>query len=441
MSLVQIEKLTDVLLVLSEQISDVEPVLLDTTSLNSCITKLSDLLKNLVAKLSTCIDKKKVENTIDESKKEKNEFIDNGESFENFKESLDNCDADGESFENDSLSVPGPSESKAPVLIKFKKEAKDESRSILRCMICEEDFEDLPALELHDSTNHMTGGIFKCKGECEFKTEAKKSLVEHYAVVHKELDIFHCPDCEEMFFNIKDLANHQRDVHQMDLPKNTCPICLITFKTNKKFYGHCSVEHRKARECPECDQRYPSKEQLRRHIIAVHQKSCYTCHICGIKLKSQTRFKIHLIKHENGERPFKCPECEKGFYTKPDLERHCLSHKPKRYLCSQCDYSAALYYGLKRHLLTVHSGERNFPCPDCGVSFKTKSYLKTHQISHSNIRNYECDFCSKKFKKASQLKIHRRIHTGDYYASCCGVNFVQQGNYKLHMSKFHLNGS
>ena len=437
MYLGQIEKLTDVLFFLIDQISDEELNLLRNGNLlHKLSSKLSESSENSAkspefegnSESNLDIDKLEVDdkNEEDESDEDVEEELKNGKMIVS-----DFC----AEFEEEELE---PGNSKTPVRIKIKKEKKPSS---FKCRICDEDVDDL---EKHDVDHHMEGGKFKCKEGCDFISEEKKSLVEHFAIVHKEIDVFKCPDCGEMFFNMKPLANHLIKHHGIDIPLRTCPICMNTFATNAKYRTHVSYEHRASWKCNQCNKYYRGRLALHAHISLCHEAPDLTCHICGKTTKSKNMFELHIKKHKNEEKTVKCTECDKYFHTSYEMKSHRRVHKKDRYLCSQCEYSSASNSTLKRHIQTVHSDERNFICGTCGTAFKSKLVMAQHEVSiHLNQRNYECEVCGKKFKQSTHLSTHRRIHTGDYAASCekCGKQFVQKYNYKLHQLKCHASTS
>ena len=73
---------------------------------------------------------------------------------------------------------------------------------------------------------------------------------------------------------------------------------------------------------------------------------------------------------------------------------------------------------MRRHIRTVHNGERNYQCSQCERKFQQKSSLERHTGSHergfswkAGEGSYTCDLCDKAFSNKSNLNKHRNKHT------------------------------
>ncbi|NWZ17288.1 ZN675 protein, partial [Agelaius phoeniceus] len=57
-----------------------------------------------------------------------------------------------------------------------------------------------------------------------------------------------------------------------------------------------------------------------------------------------------------------------------------------------------------------HTEERPFRCPDCGKGFKHNSTLVTHRRIHTGERPYECPQCGTSLTTSSHLTRHQWSH-------------------------------
>ena len=62
---------------------------------------------------------------------------------------------------------------------------------------------------------------------------------------------------------------------------------------------------------------------------------------------------------------------------------------------------------MKRHISSVHLGEKNHQCTTCGKAFTHKGHLKIHvKTFHEDPVFYQCEFCDKKCNRKDNLKLH-----------------------------------
>lgn len=71
-------------------------------------------------------------------------------------------------------------------------------------------------------------------------------------------------------------------------------------------------------------------------------------------------------------KPFECKVCKKRFSENRYFEEHKLNHKKLNpFSCEKCPKAFKRFTSLGRHMITVHSEVRNFPCKQCKYKGKT----------------------------------------------------------------------
>lgn len=63
---------------------------------------------------------------------------------------------------------------------------------------------------------------------------------------------------------------------------------------------------------------------------------------------------------------------------------------------------------MKKHRL-IHTGEKPYPCWQCGQYFRRKETRDTHLRYHTGERPYSCSICTKKYISASHLRVSKMI--------------------------------
>ena len=203
--------------------------------------------------------------------------------------------------------------------------------------------------------------------------------------------IFPCGGCKKAFTSILSLKRHFK-----------------TFHMQEKVYS-----------CQACDKSYTQSHSLKTHILTVHRGQKYYCQSCDKSYTHSHSLKTHIQKVHEG---LKLPQSSAGIKNEftpdevdrmtPNVENETLK-KPKQYSCQACDKSFTQSPSLKRHILTVHRGQKPYYCQACDKSYTQSSSLKTHILTFHRGQKYSCQACDKSFTRYHTLKTHiQKVHEG-----------------------------
>ena len=63
-----------------------------------------------------------------------------------------------------------------------------------------------------------------------------------------------------------------------------------------------------------------------------------------------------------------------------------------------------------KQFVSITGKPRCFPCPDCDKSFPRKSELQRHYMIHTGVKPYKCQFCDQSFRQRPHIKRHLYVH-------------------------------
>ncbi|XP_029675420.1 zinc finger protein 845 [Formica exsecta] len=303
--------------------------------------------------------------------------------------------------------------------------------------------------------------------ECPHCGEKQSSLTAHKSHLlqnHPEL-CHRCPRCGMQFALSQDVTRHTREdnctkdnksnmAKRIDMKKEwKCNDCIFSTDSQSEFIFHealhagavstdkeisSSSKLLPKYRCPICKKPF-AKVTLRNHIRQHTGEKPFPCVKCSISFSRRADLVAHQricassspgsLDKTGRRRNFICSECKEGFYTKHALRQHILRHAGKKYKCGLpgCPTILRTASELKSHRRLVHDNiEKQYPCPNCSYSAKTKTQLRRHRTRHDdstnaeNIQTHSCtyDSCNFKTKISSHLRRHMRLHTGSKPYKC-----------------------
>ncbi|OAD53937.1 hypothetical protein WN48_08613 [Eufriesea mexicana] len=271
-----------------------------------------------------------------------------------------------------------------------------------QCDICGQRCRTTNALKLHRKI-HFSYNRYTCN-ICNKSFSKKQNMNEHLEKHWKNdksvtlPQLFTCPICVEDFPTYRMLKYHMVEVHEIN---NQDPILT----KQKPWY-----------ECGECHEKFKHQMSLKAHKERVHEgrvDPIYQCDICNATYRVKQLLVNHIKSKHNGERRYKCAQCEKGFNDTKSLYNHVLLHTGKKpFVCEYCNMSFRRKDSRDHHR-RKHTGEQPYQCPDCGESFSTYNNRSKHRKREHGEGDPECPECGEKCNNQQEIRIHLNKHLGE----------------------------
>lgn len=192
-------------------------------------------------------------------------------------------------------------------------------------------------------------------------------------------------------------------------------------------------------QCGECGRVLSSSAALESHVSLHTGKRPFSCTLCGKRFADMTGLKRHGRVHRNG-RIHVCQQCGKGFVYRFSLTKHLqtVHSRIKPFVCQICNKGCFTKLDVEAHI-RIHTGEKPFHCNLCEKKFTRRVELNVHLRWHNGEKRHWCPYCGKGFLDFNNLKRHKYIHTGEKPHSCphCPKHFTQSGHLKKHVKNVH----
>ena len=184
-----------------------------------------------------------------------------------------------------------------------------------------------------------------------------------------------CDLCDYSAFGIE-MQVHLRTAH--NISSYQCKICEELCINWDGLFVHVTETHGKlVFRCKLCPKRFTTKRTLKMHKSNCH-KTEYQCDKCGSFQQSKTHLKVHLNRH-NKVKTVQCKNCDLKFCTNTECKRHNLyKHSKKKVTCNLCGALLASKENLRKHLNEHHEQGRPYPCPECNKVYNRRNSFYYH---------------------------------------------------------------
>ena len=266
-------------------------------------------------------------------------------------------------------------------------------QNLLKCDVCEKQFDDKASLKMHNLANHSRRS-FKCN-ICGEGFSVKGAMTRHNTEHHRKVK-------KDKLLEKMNALDMQINIQKQDIFN---AILQLKKKENKEN-GAC---YSKGRFCPINHSRFRWTVTKSDSFLDKlnYQKKMYLCHKCDIKFEDNNDAVSHMKTVH--PRIFKCKQCHKRFREEVNMKNHAENEHEVKFLCQECSKTFESNQELRSHVTTVHSNN-SLKEDGSNESSILKSFESGSEEMLSHDANYECNICDGEFIDAETLNHHNETY-------------------------------
>ncbi|XP_012874477.1 PREDICTED: zinc finger protein 532 isoform X2 [Dipodomys ordii] len=211
-----------------------------------------------------------------------------------------------------------------------------------------------------------------------------------------------CLECNEVFQDETSLATHFQQAADTSGQK-TCTICQMLLPNQCSYASHQRIhQHKSPFSCPECGAICRSvhfQTHVTKNCLHYTRRVGFRCVHCNVVYSDVAALKSH-IQGSHCEVFYKCPICPMAFKSAPSTHSHAYTQHPGIkigepkviYKCAMCDTVFTLQTLLYRHFDQHIENQKVsvFKCPDCSLLYAQKQLMMDHIKSmHGTLKSIQ----------------------------------------------------
>lgn len=281
---------------------------------------------------------------------------------------------------------------------------------VINCSICHEKMPPVPFQE-HMAKHAEEEGQCSACGFAKVLYKRKRGcvlwLVDHECIFSVSIEsgelLLECSLCNGKAFSVGPVAMTHAHMHKACSPF-PCSFCKMSFSSRMDRVLHATTAHA---DCKRFSKRTFS----------------LPCHLCGRRLSSIHRAKVHHKACSMVKGIFFCNACNSTFNSLSALKSHNRSVHVYDISCDYCCLICQTSEELALHLKTHHEGKisSSTTCLECGIECRNRPNLIQHmsvrhptsiitqealQNSGITFNKLSCAYCTEKFSTVQEIFWH-----------------------------------
>ena len=201
-------------------------------------------------------------------------------------------------------------------------------------------------------------------------------------------------------------------------------------------------------QCPTCHAIFTRQSNMQQHRMSHKSYTPFKCHVCSSFFLRRALLQRHKIRHTGKKgynwkthHSYAYSSSSKNISLHQNRKQHLTLLKQSSFSCGESDLKhdnqtkqTQLQYTELQHA-KASQDLRPFSCKICHFAFRKNKELKRHELIHSIVKQYRCPKCSASFKTKPYLYYHQyRVECGSGQFKCaeCPAAFLWQSSLSRH---------